>query len=227
MIEITPIIEGTVTGISGAFVLGLLALGWKVCRNYMLGRKIDKGMKRIGMGSGIHGINTSVGNDTEVSFTVREVYLVAGKVKFRFNPTEEVSTYWYDKKKFKKKELQEGVQETVVEFKPLFSGKIPSGSDIVTIEPYTRRGYLLPAGITADIDESKVTELEFILEYVDFSGKHRIKSHRSDIQSNVFSRKNIESYMEQLRDGRLNKARKLFQLPPIKIKAQPAAGDNA
>lgn len=239
MIEFKELLQGTVTGVTGALSLGLLLLCWRAFRNYLLKMRIRRTLRRLSAGSGIAGISTVIGNETQVAFRPLAVYLVIGDTRYRFKPTERVEPYWdsrtlwerlrlwVDVKLNKEKYSEPQLISTIVEIGSLFDGRLPDRGEAIQIAPFTSRNYLAPAELFCECKEVEFSGIETIVEYIDVSGKHRVLKVLSNEKEPSTSAKTVNQFLSEMKSGNLNKVRMRFRLPPIKVKRdKPDAGNR-
>jgi hypothetical protein len=163
------LIQGTTTGLVGAAVIGLLSLGRRRVRDAALKREITKDLDSMGIGSGLSGVTTTVRNRTGYEMTVRQVMFLIGGTYMVLLPTGELSSSFKgESRKLTKTELRrlkkgEAVQmEAQMQFQ---SWKVPPGqAGFVTLPPYTKTGFVLPANFVANSNEP-IAAVRVVLEY--------------------------------------------------------------
>lgn len=219
------VIQGTTTGIVGSLVMGSLLLSRNKGRNMLLKRSIQKNLRGVLLGSGIHGISADVFNQTGMDFIVREVVMVTDKEEFQFNATGEVASSFKSKPpKFTKEELArlnkgEAVQTSMRLVFPPKKGAPPEG--FVTVTPFTSHKFLLPAPFIEHFNAT-VKHLRIMVEYQSWTKDVRLLEATTAPKNVELLQRTIGAFQKQYLDGSLNNARRMFRLSEIPLPPKPA-----
>ena len=219
------VIQGTTTGIVGSMVMGSLLLSRNKGKNMLLKRSIQKNLRDVLLGGGIHGITADIFNRTGIDFIVREVVMVTDKEEFQFNATGEVASSFKSKPpKLSKEELArlkkgEPVQSSARLVFPPKKGAPPEG--FVTVTPFTSHKFLLPAHFIAHFNAT-VKHLRIMVEYQSWTKDVRLLEATTAPKSVGFLQKTIGSFQKQYLDGTLNNMRRRFRLSEIPLPPKPS-----
>ncbi len=225
VLHIDALVQGTTTGVVGAGVLGLLSLCRNLVRDRWLKRSIRRNLNRRSVGSSLEGITTSVENQTGREMIVRQVaFLINGTYIVLLPSGELKSSYEGRTRKPTRAEIRrlkkgEMIQmEAEMQFR---SWRVPpSPAGFVTLPPYTESGFVLPAQFIAD-NEGPITSIRVVLEYTTRSGERKILQHDLESKYPEHIRSTLDHFREELRNGSLNNARRMFRMPEIVVKPKP------
>lgn len=215
------------TGLVGAGVLALLVTCRNGVRDKLLERRLRRDLNRSGgVGSGIHGITTSIYNETGREMVVRQVAFLMGGTYIILLPSGELtSSYKGQNRKPTRAEIRRMKQGEIIQMEAQMqfrSWKVPpSPAGFVTLTPYTKSSFLLPAQFVADSSDS-IQAVRVVLEYVTKSGDRRILQHDVNSKHSEHTEKTLAHFREEIRSGNLNEARRMFQMPEIVLKPKPA-----
>lgn len=103
------------------------------------------------------------------------------------------------------------------------SWKVPaSPAGFVTLPPYTKTSFILPAQFVADSDSS-IAGLRVVLEYTTRSEEKKILQHDVKSKHPQHGQTTLDHFRNELRSGSLNNARRRFRMPEITVKPKPNA----
>jgi hypothetical protein len=223
------VIQGTMTGLVGAAVLAVLVGGRNRLRNELLRWRIQRKLNRINVGSGLAGITTSVANETGRDMVVRQIAFLMGETYVVLLPSGELtSSYKGQGRKPTRAEMRrlkrgEMIQmESEVQFG---SWKVPPDkAGFVALSPYTKTSFVLPAQFIADSVDT-IQSIRIVLEYTTRTGDKKILQHEVRPRNAQHVQNTLNHFHEELRNGNLNKARRMFQMPEVTVK--PKADDGS
>jgi len=181
----------------------------------------------LGFGTGLDGVTTSIRNQTGREMTVRQITFVMNAAHFVLLPTGELtSSYKRENPKLTRAEIRrlkkgEAVQmKTQMQFR---SWKVPPGlAGFVTLPPYTKTSFVLPAQFVANFDKP-ITGIRIVLEYATRTGEKKILHHDVKSKNLEHLQSTVDHFREEARSGRLNQARKISQMSEIPVKVKPTA----
>lgn len=215
------VIEGASAGLAASIILGFLILIRGYIREAILRYRIKRDFKRVGCGSGIHGLTIGIKNHAGRTFKVRELVMVDTKISFTLNPTGDVSTDFkggdVQLTRKQKKMLKKGIIDkipirSVLAHTPWRTTPSPEG--FVIIEPFTSHQYIMPLEMI-DALSGDIQSLEIIIEYTTWSNQTRImRISSSEMVKQI--QMTIDHLKPQLESGQLDKARKMFGVPPVR-----------
>jgi hypothetical protein len=225
------VVEGATAGIIAAILLAPWAVLRDVIRNYCLKRALRRELRIISCGHAIGGITTEVRNIVGKEFTVREVFLVTDRLECPFTATGNVTSCLKEAKPKLTKDQREKLDrgEAIPVSLPRISkttwrvGSPPTG--FMTIAPFTKHEFLLPAELFVFAFNAKPVCLRFTIEYQSWTHKSTIIQQCTVGVAVKRLQQTFEFYFNELLSGNVNKARARLGLPEIKL--PPATPDSS
>jgi hypothetical protein len=95
----------------------------------------------------------------------------------------------------------------------------PSLAGFVTLPPYTKTSFLLPATSIVNSDDS-ITGIRVVLEYTTREGEKKILDHKVRSKNLDHLQTTVDHFRKEARTGKLNEARKTFQMHEIPVNAK-------
>ena len=220
------LIQGITAGVVGAGVIALLTLSRNRVREQVLKRQIRRELDRMGIGTALDGVTTSIRNQTGREMTVRQITFLMNATHCVLLPTGELtSSYKRENPRLTRAEMRrlkkgETVQmKTQVQFR---SWKVlPGLAGFVTLPPYTKTSFVLPAHYVANSDKP-ITGVRIVLEYATRTGERKILQHNVKSKTLEHLQTTLDHFRAEARSGRLNKARKVSQMSEIPVMVKPS-----
>jgi hypothetical protein len=223
------VVQGTTTGLVGAGVLAVLVSGRNRVRNELLRRRIQRKLDRLSVGSGLAGITTSIRNETGRGMVVRQVAFLIGGTYIVLLPAGELtSSYKGETRKPTRAEMRRLKRGEMIEMEAQMqfgSWKVPPDqAGFVALPPYTKSSFILPAQFIANSNDS-IQLVRVVLEYETRTGDKKILQHDVKWVDDQHVQKTWTHFHEEITNGNLNKARRMFQMPEVVVKSKtnPAA----
>jgi hypothetical protein len=221
------LIQGITTGVVGAGVIALLSVSRNRVREQLLKRQIRRELDTMGIGTALDGVTTGIRNQTSREMTIRQVTFVINATHFVLLPTGELtSSYKQENPKLTRAEIRRLKKGEYVRMKTQMqfrSWKVPPGvAGFVTLPPYTKTTFVLPAHYVANSDKP-ITGVRIVLEYATRTGERKILQY--DVKSKTLQhlQTTLDHFRAEARSGRLNKARKVSRMSEIPVKVKPNA----
>jgi hypothetical protein len=213
------VIQGITTGTVGAIVFWSFGLVRDMVRNMWLRRMIRQQLRFTSCGSGLGGVTTSVQNQTQRAFRVRDVYLATSKGFYAFNATGEVSSVGADNEAKMTRDIKrrlkrgEAVQISTQIAHRNWQVKLDH-TGIVEVRPFTSQGFVLPFELLSGLD-GELKHLQISVEYETWTKRTRILTQCTEGWPVENMKKVISQAKTSIADGSINVARQLFKMPPV------------
>ncbi len=183
----------------------------------------------MGIGSGIDGLTTSVRNETGHAMTVRQVAFLIGETFIVLLPSGELTSSFKGKdRKLTRAEMRrlKGGAMIPMESEMQFaSWRVPpTEAGFVTLPPYTKTSFLLPAEFIAANSTDDIRSYRVVLEYETRAGEKKILQNDVKPSHPDHVRSTLQHFRAEVQNGTLDKARKMFGKPSIGPK--PASADS-
>ncbi len=195
------IIQGVVTGVVGAALLGLFALLRYRVRDIIFRWRLRRELRFFSLGGNTQGITIGIRNRLGKSFTVRRLVVITDKGNFRSLATNEVDSSskeeepkltWRQKRAVKRGDLS--CLPPITEFAMLNWRSNPTAEGFATIEPFTKRYFLFsyqlferdeggsPSGFRITIEYEAWPEHRSILQWDIPDDADQIRKHFQDVR---------------------------------------------
>jgi hypothetical protein len=203
----------------GAAALAILVASRNRIREQIQKCQIKRELDGMNIGSGLTGVTTSVHNETGRDMVVRQVaFLMDGAYMILLPAGELTSAYRGQSRKLTRAEIKRVKKGEMVQMEAQMqfaSWKVPpTPAGFVPLPPYTKTSFLLPAQFLADSDAS-IEKIRVVLEYVTRTGDKNILQHGIRPQHRDIVSKTLNHFREELSNGNLNKARRMFGMPEV------------
>jgi hypothetical protein len=217
------VVEGATAGIIASILLALWAVLRDIIINYWLKRALRRELRIISCGHAIAGLTTEVRNLIGKEFTVREIVLVTDKLECPFTATGSVTSCLKEAKTKYTKDQMERLKkgEAIPVSLPRISkatwrvASPPTG--FMTIAPFTKHEFLLPAEMFVFAFSAKPVCLRFTVEYESWTHKSTIVQQCTIGVAVKRLQQIFDFYCKELSSGNLNNARETWGLPKVKI----------